>query len=123
MRYHLLLDADDTLWENNIYFEQAIHAFISFLDHSQLNAAEVRAENERASAEGLLLMAVSFVLCRLLRLEGMLRPGGAYQPAVRLGQQVVFCRHGFAAPQAKTYELMLAFRRTSMPNGSPITRR
>ena len=43
MRYHLFVDADDTLWENNIYFEQAIHAFIDFLDHSQLSAAEVRA--------------------------------------------------------------------------------
>jgi putative hydrolase of the HAD superfamily len=43
MRYHLLIDADDTLWENNIYFEQAIHAFITFLDHSQLTREEVRA--------------------------------------------------------------------------------
>ncbi len=43
MRYHLLIDADDTLWENNIYFEQAIHAFISFLDHSHLTPEEVRA--------------------------------------------------------------------------------
>ena len=25
----LLFDADDTLWENNIYFEQAISSFIS----------------------------------------------------------------------------------------------
>nr|MBW4039361.1 haloacid dehalogenase [Acidobacteriota bacterium] len=29
----LFIDADDTLWENNIYFERAIAAFISFLDH------------------------------------------------------------------------------------------
>jgi len=43
MRYHLLIDADDTLWENNIYFEQATHAFIEFLDHSQLTPAEVQA--------------------------------------------------------------------------------
>jgi putative hydrolase of the HAD superfamily len=43
MRYHLLLDADDTLWENNIYFEQAIHAFITFLNHSRLSGEEVRA--------------------------------------------------------------------------------
>ena len=43
MHYHLLIDADDTLWENNIYFEQAIHAFIEFLDHSSLTHAEVRA--------------------------------------------------------------------------------
>jgi putative hydrolase of the HAD superfamily len=43
MRYHLLIDADDTLWENNIYFEQAIHGFIEFLNHSSLTPAEVRA--------------------------------------------------------------------------------
>ena len=43
MRYHLLIDADDTLWENNIYFEQATHAFITFLNHSQLTPEEVRA--------------------------------------------------------------------------------
>jgi putative hydrolase of the HAD superfamily len=38
----LLIDADDTLWENNIYFERAIAAFISFLDHKEHSAAEVR---------------------------------------------------------------------------------
>ncbi len=42
MRQHLLIDADDTLWENNIYFERAIHSFIAFLNHSRLSAAEVR---------------------------------------------------------------------------------
>lgn len=39
---HLLIDADDTLWENNIYFEQAFHQFCEFLDHSHLTAAQVR---------------------------------------------------------------------------------
>ena len=43
MRYYLLMDADDTLWENNIYFEQAIHSFMTFLDHSRLSHEEVRA--------------------------------------------------------------------------------
>lgn len=43
MRYHLLLDADDTLWENNVYFEQAIHDFLTFLNHSRLSRDEVRA--------------------------------------------------------------------------------
>ena len=43
MRQHLLIDADDTLWENNIYFELAIHAFITFLNHSSLTHEEVRA--------------------------------------------------------------------------------
>ena len=38
----LLFDADDTLWENNIYFERAIAAFISYLDHRVHTAEEVR---------------------------------------------------------------------------------
>lgn len=38
----LLIDADDTLWENNIYFERAIAEFISFLNHQDHSPAEVR---------------------------------------------------------------------------------
>ena len=38
----LLIDADDTLWENNIYFERAIAAFISYLDHREYSPAAVR---------------------------------------------------------------------------------
>ena len=39
----LLIDADDTLWQNNIYFEQSIEAFIDYLDHSSLSRSEIRA--------------------------------------------------------------------------------
>jgi putative hydrolase of the HAD superfamily len=38
----LLIDADDTLWENNIYFERAIAKFISFLNHREYTAEQVR---------------------------------------------------------------------------------
>jgi putative hydrolase of the HAD superfamily len=38
----LLFDADDTLWENNVYFERAITAFISYLDHRVHTPEEVR---------------------------------------------------------------------------------
>jgi putative hydrolase of the HAD superfamily len=38
----LLIDADDTLWENNIYFESAITSFISYLDHRVHTPEEVR---------------------------------------------------------------------------------
>jgi putative hydrolase of the HAD superfamily len=38
----LLIDADDTLWENNIYFERAIANFISFLNHHEYSPEEVR---------------------------------------------------------------------------------
>ena len=37
----LLFDADDTLWENNVYFDRAIAGFISYLDHRTHTAAEV----------------------------------------------------------------------------------
>jgi putative hydrolase of the HAD superfamily len=39
---NLLIDADDTLWENNIYFERAFDAFCHFVDHSALTASQVR---------------------------------------------------------------------------------
>ena len=38
----LLIDADDTLWENNIYFERAIANFISFLNHREYSPEQVR---------------------------------------------------------------------------------
>jgi putative hydrolase of the HAD superfamily len=38
----LLIDADDTLWENNIYFERAIAQFISFLNHHEFFSEQVR---------------------------------------------------------------------------------
>jgi putative hydrolase of the HAD superfamily len=38
----LVFDADDTLWENNIYFERAFDDFCAFLDHSRLTAVQVR---------------------------------------------------------------------------------
>src|SRR5947209_1377304 len=41
-RRHLLIDADDTLWENNIYFERAFDAFVDFLNHSTMSPEEVR---------------------------------------------------------------------------------
>jgi putative hydrolase of the HAD superfamily len=42
-RQHLVIDGDDTLWENNVFFERAAEAFIDFLDHSSLGREEVRA--------------------------------------------------------------------------------
>ena len=42
-RQNLIVDADDTLWENNIYFESAFDDFCDFLAHSRLSPVEVRA--------------------------------------------------------------------------------
>ncbi len=41
-RSFLIIDADDTLWENNIYFERAFEEFVDFLGHSSLAPHEVR---------------------------------------------------------------------------------
>jgi putative hydrolase of the HAD superfamily len=49
----LVIDADDTLWENNIYFERAFDEFVAFLDHSSMTPVEIRAvldEIEEANA-------------------------------------------------------------------------
>jgi putative hydrolase of the HAD superfamily len=50
----LLIDADDTLWENNIYFEQAIADFISHLAHRVHTADEVRRHLNRIEHETIL---------------------------------------------------------------------
>ncbi|MGD0435999.1 MAG: HAD family hydrolase, partial [Bryobacteraceae bacterium] len=41
-RQQLIVDADDTLWENNIYFERAFDGFCDFLAHSSMSPPEVR---------------------------------------------------------------------------------
>jgi putative hydrolase of the HAD superfamily len=41
-RLFLIIDADDTLWENNIYFERAFESFVEYLAHSSLSPREVR---------------------------------------------------------------------------------
>lgn len=42
-RQHLLIDADDTLWENNVYFEEAFDEFVDYLGHSSMSPAAIRA--------------------------------------------------------------------------------
>jgi len=66
----LLIDADDTLWENNIYFERAIASFISYLNHHEYSPADVRnilnaceRETILAHGYGLTSFARSLVKC------------------------------------------------------------
>ncbi len=66
----LLIDADDTLWENNIYFEQAIASFISYLNHQDYTPVQVREmlnaverESILASGYGLSSFRRSLVTC------------------------------------------------------------
>jgi putative hydrolase of the HAD superfamily len=64
------MDADDTLWENNIHFEQAIADFISHLDHHTHTADEVRShlndierETIKAHGYGLQNFQRSLIIC------------------------------------------------------------
>jgi putative hydrolase of the HAD superfamily len=66
----LLIDADDTLWENNIYFERAIAAFIGYLNHQEYSPAQVRSTLNAVEREtilkhgyGLSSFARSLVAC------------------------------------------------------------
>ena len=50
---HLIFDADDTLWENNVLFERAVDDFIDWVDHPTLDPAAIRhilLDIERANA-------------------------------------------------------------------------
>ncbi len=69
-RCTLLVDADDTLWENNIYFERAFEEFCLFLNHPRLHPVEVRAvldaiehENNRIHGYGSLNFGRNLVEC------------------------------------------------------------
>ena len=53
-RQTLLIDADDTLWENNVYFERAIAAFISYLNHHSFTPEQVRAALNAVERETIL---------------------------------------------------------------------
>ena len=67
---NLLIDADDTLWENNVYFERAIANFISFLNHHEYTPDQVREvlyeverENIREHGYGMHSFALALVKC------------------------------------------------------------
>lgn len=78
----LLIDADDTLWENNIYFEQAFDEFVRFLNHSSLDAAQIRAvldeielANSRVHGYGSLNFGRNLQQCYARLAEREIRPG------------------------------------------------
>jgi len=50
----LFIDADDTLWENNVYFERAIANFISFLNHQEYSRELVRQVLNEVERESIL---------------------------------------------------------------------
>lgn len=71
-RQHLIFDADDTLWENNVYFEQAFDEFCTYLNHSSLTPDEIRGildeieiENNRVHGYGALNFGRNLSQCYL----------------------------------------------------------
>ncbi len=53
MRLHLIFDADDTLWENNVLFDRAIVDFVAWIAHPNLAPEEIVAtlyDIERANS-------------------------------------------------------------------------
>jgi len=78
----LLIDADDTLWENNIYFERAFDEFVEFLDHSELSPAQIRAVldeietvNNKLHGYGSANFARNLRECYLHLVEREIQPG------------------------------------------------
>ena len=68
----LLIDADDTLWQNNIYFERVIAAFIGYLNHSIYSMEEVRevlneVERDNILTHGYGLHSFTFALIECYR--------------------------------------------------------
>ncbi len=69
-RQHLVVDADDTLWENNVYFENAFERFCDVLAHSSMTPAQIRdvldaieVENIRHHGYGAENFARGLVMC------------------------------------------------------------
>lgn len=50
-RQHLIFDADDTLWENNIYFDDAFDRFCGHLAHSSHSPDQVRSKLDAIEIE------------------------------------------------------------------------
>ena len=81
-RQNLLIDADDTLWENNIYFESAFESFCEFLAHSTMTPVEVRAAldeieivNARVHGYGSRNFARNLKQCYERLVERAIQPG------------------------------------------------
>jgi putative hydrolase of the HAD superfamily len=80
----LIIDADDTLWENNIYFEQAWEDFLVFLNHSHLPPDRIRAifdeieiANIQVHGYGARNFARNMVQCYQHLVEREIEPGDA----------------------------------------------
>ncbi len=80
----LIIYADDTLWENNIYFEQAWEDFLNFLNHSTHSPTAIRTifdeieiANIKVHGYGARNFARNMVQCYQHLVEREIAPGDA----------------------------------------------
>ncbi len=110
----LLIDADDTLWENNIYFERAFEEFVAFLDHSALTPPEVRSvldeieeANNRIHGYGTLNFARNLQQCYQHLAERAIRPEDL-DAVMALGRRILECPMEVIAGVPETLEYLAA---------------
>lgn len=96
-RQFLIIDADDTLWENNIYFERAFEQFCEYLDHSRLTPRQVRAvldeieeANNKIHGYGTLNFARNLRQCYQHLAEREVREGDLRR-VVGFAEQILSC--------------------------------
>jgi len=107
---HLLIDADDTLWENNIYFERAV----AYLDHSAMSPGEVRAvldeieeTNARIHGYGSLNFARNLRQCYEHLAERDVRPEDL-RTAMAFAERILECPMETIAGVPETLEYLSA---------------
>jgi len=91
----LIIDADDTLWENNIYFEQAWDDFVDFLSHSTLSPKETRdifdeieIANIKVNGYGAQNFAKNMVQCYQHLVQRDIAPGDA-EKIIRFADRIL----------------------------------
>jgi putative hydrolase of the HAD superfamily len=111
---HLLIDADDTLWENNIYFERAFDEFVAYLDHSAMSPGEVRAvldeieeTNARIHGYGSLNFARNLRQCYEHLAERDVRPEDL-RTAMAFAERILECPMETIAGVPETLEYLSA---------------
>ena len=110
----LIIDADDTLWENNIYFERAFDEFVAYLDHSAMSPGEVRAvldeieeTNARIHGYGSLNFARNLRQCYEHLAERDVRPEDL-RTAMAFAERILECPMETIAGVPETLEYLSA---------------
>jgi putative hydrolase of the HAD superfamily len=113
-RQFLLIDADDTLWENNVYFERAFEEFVAFLDHSALTPQQVRdvldeieEANNRVHGYGTLNFARNLQQCYQHLAERAVRPEDL-DTVMALASRILECPMEVIAGVPETLEYLAA---------------